>query len=193
MSANRLRTILSLINEKRNNGVVPVLVAIDGAGGAGKSTLARQILEKCGDASIIEMDDFYRPEEVSVRRAWTPQEGYDNFFDWQRFQDQVLKPIQNGRPATFQVYNWMANKLDGWKTLPTNSVIIVEGVYALRPVFRSSYHISLFIETPKEVCLRRLRARTDAEEDIQMWRAAEEWYFTNIKPQKICDLVISGC
>ncbi len=170
-----------------------MLVAIDGAGGAGKSTLARQLRDRCRDAAIIEMDNFYRPEEISVRRAWTPQEGYESFFDWKRLQDQVLEPLRSGLSSEYQVYDWVSNSLSGWRNVPLDPVLIIEGVYSLRPELRSFYHISLFVDTPKAVCISRLRSRTDKEEDIQMWRASEEWYFDNIMPQKNCDLIITGC
>jgi pantothenate kinase-related protein Tda10 len=43
----------------------PLLVAIDGAGGAGKSTLAaclaKRLRESGIEAEIVHMDDFYRP------------------------------------------------------------------------------------------------------------------------------------
>jgi uridine kinase len=192
MQPEQLDTILNLLDDKQNKGATRVLIAIDGAGGAGKSTLAKQIGEKCSDAAIIEMDNFYRPEEPSVRRAWTPHEGYQNFFDWKRLQDQVLKPLQSGRSPAYQEYDWIANRLNGWKNVPLSPIIIVEGVYTLRPELRSFYHISLFVETPKDMCISRLRSRTDAEDDIQMWRAAEDWYFANIGPQKNCDLIVAG-
>ncbi len=193
MYSNHIDIILSLINEKRNRCTTRVLVALDGAGGAGKSTLARQLRDRCSNAAIIEMDNFYRPEEMPVRRAWTPQEGYQKFFDWKRLRDQVLEPLRSGRYSEYQVYDWISNSLSGWRNVPLDPVIIIEGVYSLRPELRSVYHISLFVETPKEICLNRLRSRTDKEEDIQMWRAAEEWYFDNIMPQKNCDLIIEGC
>lgn len=37
------------------------VVAVDGRGGSGKSTFARQLKEEWGDAVIVAMDDFYRP------------------------------------------------------------------------------------------------------------------------------------
>lgn len=37
------------------------IVAIDGCGGAGKSTLAEHIASKYGSGQIIHMDDFYKP------------------------------------------------------------------------------------------------------------------------------------
>jgi uridine kinase len=192
MKTEQLAAILTLINDKQDKGAARVLIAIDGAGGAGKSTLARQIKKKRSDAAIIGMDDFYRPEEASIRRTWTSQQGYQNFFDWKRLQDQVLRPLQSGCSPAYQVYDWITNKLNGWKDVALSPIMIVEGVYTIRPELRPFYHISLLVETPKDVCLNRLRSRTDKEGDIQMWRAAEDWYFANIEPQKNCDLIISG-
>ena len=192
MQIEPLHNIISLIADKRIKGAKRVLVAIDGAGGAGKSTVARQIRNELTDVTMVEMDDFYCAADASVRRNWNPQEGYQNFFDWMRLRDHVLKPIQDGLSPKFQPFDWTQNQLNGWKHVPLNSVIIVEGVYALRPELRSFYHLSVFIEAPWEVRTARLLVRGDSEQDVQMWQAAENWYLVNIKPQDHCDLVVSG-
>ena len=192
MRVEPFHSIIHLIADRRIKGATRVIVAIDGAGGAGKSTVAKWIRDELKDVSIVEMDDFYRVADASFRRSWNAEEGYQNFFDWTRLRDDVLKPIQDGISPEFQPYDWTRNQLNGWKQVPLTPVIIVEGVYALRPELRPLYNLSVFIEAPLEVRTARLRTRTDSEQDIQMWQAAENWYLANIKPQDNCDLVVSG-
>ena len=192
MRTEPLASIVNLITDKRVKEVMPLFIAIDGAGGAGKSSLARRMQDELTDVSIIEMDDFYRPVDASIRRIWSPVEGYQNFFDWMRLRDQVLKPMQNGIAPRFQMFDWTQNQLNAWKHIPLNPVIVVEGVYALRPELRPFYNLSLFIEAPLDVRTGRLRARGGSEQEIQMWQAAENWYLTNIRPQDDCDLLVSG-
>lgn len=38
-----------------------LLIAIDGCGGAGKSTAATELAFKLGDSQIVHIDDFYKP------------------------------------------------------------------------------------------------------------------------------------
>lgn len=184
--------IASLIAEHQGKGAMPLLIAIDGAGGAGKSSLARWIRDGLSDVSIVEMDDFYCPTDDWIRRTWSPEEGYQNFFDWMGLRDHVLEPLRNKVSPRFQAFDWMRNQLNGWKQVPLNPIIIVEGVYALRPELRSFYHLRLFVEAPVDIRTARLRARGDSEQDIQMWQAAESWYLTNVRPQDNCDLILPG-
>lgn len=82
------------------------LVAIDGLGGAGKSTLARALQADLAAVIIVQMDDFYRPMLERRREQLSPVEGFDQFFDWQRLRDEVLAPLRAGRTAHFRPYDW---------------------------------------------------------------------------------------
>jgi uridine kinase len=62
-----LAVALRLIEQHRRSRS-HLLVAIDGGGGAGKSTLARNLADALGDATIVQMDDFYRPMPAAERR-----------------------------------------------------------------------------------------------------------------------------
>ena len=70
-----------------------LVVGIDGAGGAGKSALARELALLRDDVAIIEGDDFYRPLTESTREALTPLEAVDLLFDWERLRDEALAPL----------------------------------------------------------------------------------------------------
>lgn len=61
------------------------VVAIDGHGGAGKSSLARSVLAAVPDSTHIEYDWFHLP-----RRRVTPEERFDN----ERLIKEVLKPFR---------------------------------------------------------------------------------------------------
>ena len=68
------------------------LVGIDGRGGAGKSTLARQVAAAIDAATVVQFDDFYLP---SGERGLNEEIGGD--FDWRRVREQVLEPLSNRR------------------------------------------------------------------------------------------------
>jgi pantothenate kinase-related protein Tda10 len=70
-------------NDRRTDA--PLIVGIDGAGGAGKSTLARGIDDaNPGRASIVRCDDFYHPLTGAQYSRLTVEEAYENYFDWRR-------------------------------------------------------------------------------------------------------------
>ncbi|MEZ5940461.1 MAG: (d)CMP kinase [Planctomycetaceae bacterium] len=83
---------------------LPVIIAIDGRGGAGKSTLARQIASELG-GTILQGDDFYAVMSDEQRFTLSPQAGYEQLFDWQQMRD-VLQRLRQEKPATFRKFDW---------------------------------------------------------------------------------------
>jgi ATP/maltotriose-dependent transcriptional regulator MalT len=73
------------------------LVAIDGPGGAGKSTLATQLSAAAEGAPVVHTDDFASADNPI---NW-----------WPRMLEQVIVPLTEGRPAHFQRYDWPTESL----------------------------------------------------------------------------------
>jgi len=72
-------------------------------------------------------------------------------------------------------------------------VIIVEGVYSFRPELQQFYDFSLFVDTPRNLCIERCRKRPQDEEYwIQRWAEVEDWYFEHIDPAKAANMIISS-
>jgi uridine kinase len=176
-----------------------VLVAIDGPGGSGKSTLAADIAGRLDPdhAVVVQGDDFYRPMSPGQRLLLSPQEGYDWYFDWQRLRDQVLIPLTSGEAAQYQRYDWLTGELDAreLRQVIRSGVVIVEGVYTARPELAGYYHLTVWVDTPREVCLRRLGERGHYHGPgnwNERWRAAEEHYIAATQPATRLDMAVKG-
>lgn len=178
-----------------------VLVAIDGPGGAGKSTLATAVAEALGGAertTIVHVDDFYRPMAPEERLLLGPEEGYHRYFDWQRLRDQVLVPLVAGRAADYQRYDWAtgAPAPDELRHVPRSGTVIVEGVFTARPELAAYYDLTVSVETPRDTCLHRQYARGHDHGPgnwVDRWRAAEEHYLTTTCLGDRADLTVKGC
>ncbi len=160
----------------------PVLIGIDGQSGSGKSTLAEQIQGSLEDVSIVHKDDFYSCAPEEQLAALTPPEGYERYFEWQRLREQVLLPLSSGVNASYQRFDW-ARKVPGeWRSVSALSrVVIVEGVYALRPDLRVFYDLKARVNTSGDVRASRLIAREENSQAwISRWSAAEDYYFCHI-------------
>lgn len=173
----------------------PVLVGIDGQGGAGKSTLARQLMRALGStALVVEGDDFYRDMPEVARVALDARQGIDQYFDWQRLRREVMEPVRRGEPALrYQRYDWERGSLGTWVEIPTPDVVVVEGVYTLRPELRDFLHVKVYVEASEET--RRQRQITRAENSnawIERWMAAEDLYVADTAPRAVADLVVTG-
>jgi uridine kinase len=176
------------------------LVAIDGPGGAGKSTLAAALARHPsgrGRAAIVHGDDFYRPMPAHERLLLSPQEGYHQYFDWQRLRDQVLAPLASGQPARYQRYDWPTGQIaaDELHHLPPAGTVLVEGVYSARPELAGYYDLTILVDTPRDICLQRLHQRGHDHGPgnwNERWRAAEEHYLAATSPATRLDMTVKG-
>jgi uridine kinase len=189
MSDVALNALLSLVDKTERL----VLVAIDGCGASGKSTLAARLASQAPASAVVHFDDFYRPLEDTQRRSLSAADGYEQFFDWQRLREQVLQPLRQGQPGRYERYDWPTGQLAEWHTVLPSGVVLVEGVYTTRPELRDLYDLTVFVETSREECLRRARARSEnTDEDIERWRRSEDWYLANVGPADRADIVVPG-
>jgi uridine kinase len=163
-------------------GGMPVrIIAIDGHGGAGKSTLAERLAKEL-DAGIIHTDDFASP---------------DNPIDWwPKLIDQVLKPIKNGaKLLSYQPSSWWPDHHP--KPVinqPVKDIMILEGVSSSRREFRPYLSFSIWVETPKEICIQRGLERDgpQAQEQWETWWAKEEEYIVRDNPRAHADKIVRG-
>lgn len=156
------------------------MLAIDGPGGAGKSTLAARVSEALGGVPVVHTNDF---------ASWEHQ------FDWyRRLLDQVLHPLADGGRIRYQRFAWDRNTLTEWHEVPVSAFLILEGVSASREAFRPFLTASVWIHTDRAERLRRGLDRDGAEAFPlwQEWMAGEDDYVAREQPDGRVDLVISG-
>ena len=195
MGSTSLANIVNCLKILQRQNVC-LLVAIDGPGGAGKSTLA-QLLEQQLTAlgwivAVVRHDDFYRPSHQR-RNQQAGTVGCD--FDWERLRDQVLTPIREGRSAHYQRYDWETDVLAEWHTFPAPDAVLVEGVYTMRRELTHLYDLKIWVECPRAIRLARgiardgEQARTIWEQD---WMPKEDDYVKTHLPRENADLLVNG-
>jgi len=77
--------LLVAIERHTTASVIPIVVALDGRSGTGKSTLAKQ-LAAAVDAVVIECDNFYAGGTDEEWLARTPQQRAARCIDWRRLK-----------------------------------------------------------------------------------------------------------
>ncbi len=170
-----------------------VIVAIDGAGGAGKSTLARGIAAALRKAAVVRADDFYRPLHGDARAVADPEYAYGNCFEWQRLRDAALVPLRAGGVARYQRRDWTSGRLAEWVTLAPAKVVVIDGVYSSRPELRPHLDPAIFVDAPRDLRRQRMLARSPQATDwFDPWMAAEDWYIERMRPAAHADLIVAG-
>ena len=156
------------------------LVAVDGPGGAGKSTFAHELSEAAGGAPVIHTDDFAAA---------------DNPIDWwPRLLEQVIEPFARGDAARYQRYDWPSGALAEWHTIEPAPIVIIEGVSAGRSEWAAHLSFLIWIETPRGERLRRGVERDGiaALDDWESWMAGEDAHYERDPTRDRADVVIDG-
>jgi uridine kinase len=171
------------------------IVAIDGHGAAGKSTIAEALAAATG-AALVHTDDFFQvpPAPLAGPGLASPaQPALADYYDWRRLRTQALEPLRARLGAVFRRFDWeRGSGLDGTVTVEPSDLILVEGVYSASPELRDLVDRSVFVDTPEQERLRRLHGRVKPEEWDDQWLLAERAYFGVIRPPSSFDLIVSG-
>lgn len=169
------------------------LVAIDGHSASGKSSLARMLQSKHPHATVVQTDGFYRPLDADYRAALGAAGGYAEYYDWQRLQAQVLRPLRSAAKARYQKYDWSRNELGEWVEVEPEGLVIVEGCYSARPELRSYYDSIVLVVTSPAERMRRQLLRNDASGAwLKRWDDAETYYLEHFHPESYADIVLPG-
>lgn len=172
---------------RRPSAARPLVVAVDGHGGSGKSTIARAIAAAMS-AALVHTDDFFMP----AAGAAGPRRSLGDYYDWRRLRAEGLAPLLAGHGASFCRFDWESGVLGGTVTVAPAGLIVLEGVFSAAPVLSGLPDRAIFVETPEQERMRRLRRRITAEEWDDDWLAAERAYFDRTRPPSSFDLIVPG-
>ncbi|HEV2613236.1 MAG TPA: (d)CMP kinase [Gammaproteobacteria bacterium] len=188
--------IISLIEKKLSGRNTPLLIALDGRSGTGKSSLAKTLANKFS-ATLIESDDFYCGRENNTWASCSPEEKVAQCIDWRRLRAEALMPLLEGKTAHYHPYDFKtgAKFAQHSVTLQPSKIIILDGAYSARPELSDLVDIRILVESSDDVRRNRLLHRegtTFMEEWHSIWDVAEEYYFTEICPLASFDVVVKN-
>ncbi|MCK2217390.1 hypothetical protein MF672_026900 [Actinomadura sp. ATCC 31491] len=156
------------------------LVAVDGPAGSGKTTFAGRLGAALG-CQVVHSDDFPVPWE----------EGPGGWFA--ALEEQVLRPLREGRAGGFRRYDWVRGVYDGHVSVPVAPVLVVEGVGTARASAAHLVAYTVWVEAAEPVRLARVLERDGAElaPRWRAWFAAEREWFAADRTRERADLVIT--
>jgi len=166
----------------------PIIVAIDGGSGTGKTSLAERLAADL-DCNVFHMDHFHlRPDQRTPQRLNRP----GGNFDKERYFADVLIPLRYGRAVSYRPWNCRTLSYDEPISLPLKKLNIIEGAYSQHPDFKDFYNFTVFLTSPLEDRLARLREREgDAYDDfVSKWIPLEDRFFITYSIQKHADMVL---
>lgn len=192
--------IISRYNRERT-----LIVGIDGAGGAGKSTISdtleKELRSEGYNAAVFHIDDMIHPRAVRYNDDYPQWEQY-YYLQWRYdyFMREVISPIREGRSLEpIELYD---KENDSYKTvlsdIPAGSIVIVEGVFLLRSELEGAFDVTVYIDVSKEERLERVLKRDgyigDSEAILKKYNEryfpAEDHYFEECSPKEKADIII---
>ncbi len=194
-TASGAAVIESAVRQRLPGRGAPLLVALDGGSGAGKSTVAGALAELFS-ATVVDGDDFYAGGTSVEWDARTPAANADHCIDWHRLRAEALEPLLGGVSATWHPYDWNGpgGLLATTRTCQPSSVVILDGAYSSRPELADLLGLAILVDAPAGERHRRVVGRDSPMDDswFARWDAAERYYFTYIRPASAFDLVVSS-
>jgi uridine kinase len=161
----------------------PLVVAIDGRGGAGKSTLAGRLRALVRGSEVVHTDDV----------AWNHA-----YFDWGHLMaENVLRPLHRGEAVEFQPPAWIEHHRPGAIRVPAGTEIVwVEGTGILREELAGWIDASIWLQGDLDEQERRLAARDGdsaaQQRHIARWLAEELPFMLREQPWKRATIIAAG-
>lgn len=137
---------------RRQVGVPPIMLAIAGDSGTGKTTITKGLADALGRARITSVgaDDYHRYDRQERRSLpFTPLHPDCNHID---IMEQHLQHLASGQPILKPVYDHDTGTLGRPEYIEPREFVIVEGLLPLHTkTSRSAFDISVYLDPPEEI------------------------------------------
>jgi uridine kinase len=173
-----------------------LLVVVDGPDAAGKTVFADQLAGLLPEATRASVDDWLFPADTRYRRGELSADGYyEDAFDYQGLVSDLIDPFRHGSASLTLVRDGPAT------SVPADTVLIMDGVFLLRPQLARHWDLSIYLRiSPEESLARALgrdadrfgsasAARTRYE---QRYLPAQRRYLVEVDPETCADVVIDN-
>lgn len=176
------------------------MLAIDGVDGAGKTIFADALAPVLRDRGAYVMrasvDDFHRPRAERYARGRDSAEGYyRDSFDIEALRTLLIEPFRSGADevvvAAFDhVSDAPIERRESG--IPSDAVLVVDGVFLHRPELRGLWHSSVWLEVDDAVRDARLSARDGAGSLAPRYSAGQAIYMREANPRRAAAFVVDN-
>ena len=166
----------------------PRIIAIDGRGGSGKTTLAALLQRVIPKTGVLHTDDL----------AWN-----EPLFQWDHVLIDALEQLHATGALTLTPPAWRAHGREGHIVIPPGTTtVLVEGTGAGMRAATPLLDAHLWVQTADDVAQERGLRRDiaegvngDAVESVRFWHhwmAAERAFFADDRPWERADVILCG-
>ncbi len=184
----------------------PLIVAIDGLSGAGKTTLVKEI-----EQNLIQLEQSvvtFHIDDFIVQRNSRYNTGFDEWYEFYYLQWDVNKlkndlfeklHYESKSILSLPFYDKFTDSILIQNVLiPSESIILIEGVFLQRVEWRPYYDFVLFLDCDRHIRNERVLKRDSYIGDLEQRRnkyerrywLGEDYYMEKEQPIKSADMVI---
>lgn len=165
------------------------IIAIAGASASGKSlfasTVYQELVAELGGEriAILSEDAYYRDQShLSFEQRTLTNYDHPAAFEHELLAAH-LRSLRSGKAVQMPQYSYKTHtRTEETITVQPAKVILVEGILLLTDEqLRAQFDISVFMDTPLDVCLLR-RIKRDLEERGRSLSSVTEQYETSVRP-----------
>lgn len=166
------------------SGKKPIIIAIDGPSGSGKSYFAKRLSNVLTNSFIVEMDYFisWNSLDAGVERAI----------------HQLFEPLLNPGKVRYHARDWagdfFGDGLGEWKDVPVRDYIIAEGIGSGRIEYSKYLNVLVWVEAPEDLCIKRGLERDSAVllNHWETFKIKEKNFFKNDQTKTRSDYIVDG-
>ena len=161
----------------------PVVVAVDGRQGSGKTTAAAALAAQVPGAAVVHTDDV----------AW-----WESFFGWDHLLAAgILVPLRRGQDVSYRPPAWDRRSRQGSIDVAASApLVVVEGVGASRRGLTTLLDMAVWVQADHQEATRRGIARDGGTPEAAAfwheWAAEEERFLAVDRPWERADAIVCG-
>ena len=162
------------------------MIGVAGGSASGKSTFAHSLAKAAGSgqATILELDRFYRPLSPADNEA---EFNFDepSALDFALVESVISELFENGHSEA-PVYDFATHDRTGYEPLSAAPLVIVEGLLALwHQPLRDLLHCKIFVDAPDHLRFERRMHRDVRERGREPISVERQWAET-VLPMHEC-------
>ncbi len=180
----------------------PVLIAIAGASGSGKTKLAEELAREL-EGTHFHLDHYYR----DLSHLSAEERAGQNFDHPDAIDHELLlahlRALANGQPVEQPCYDFARHTRVPGQTVRVREphALLIDGIFALHwPAVRALSALKVYVDTPDAICYER-RLRRDVRERGRTPEGVAAHYAATVRPMaerfvrpssRWADLVVDG-
>ncbi|MBN1286483.1 MAG: uridine kinase [Anaerolineae bacterium] len=176
------------MNKHESYGRRSVVIGVAGGSGAGKTTVADQIIERVGAAhiAVIPHDAYYR----DLRALPRAQREIVNFDHPDALENDLMvrhiERLKRGEPVELPMYDFTTHtRTDQTVHVEPQPIILIEGILIFaQPELRHTMDVKIFVDTDPDIRFIR-RLRRDVAERGRTVDSVIEQYLRTVRPMHL--------